>query len=50
MTSTRVGVIGAGIAGPILAIFLKSKGYNPTVYERAEAMVDSGIGHGYVYR
>jgi salicylate hydroxylase len=49
MSPTRVGVIGAGIAGPILAIFLKSKGYEPVVYERAEAMLDAGIMHGYVY-
>jgi hypothetical protein len=48
MSPTRVGVIGAGIAGPILAIFLKAKGYDPIVCERTEAMVDSGVGHGYV--
>jgi salicylate hydroxylase len=50
MSPTRVGVIGAGIAGSTLAIFLKSKGYDPVVCERAESMIDSGIGYGYVYR
>jgi 2-polyprenyl-6-methoxyphenol hydroxylase-like FAD-dependent oxidoreductase len=49
MSPTKVGVIGAGITGPVLAIFLKSKGYDPIVYERAEAMINSGIGLGYVY-
>lgn len=46
LNSTRVGVIGAGIVGPVLAIFLKSKGYEPIVYERTGSLQESGIGHG----
>ena len=34
MAATRVGIIGCGIAGPVLATFLKLKGYDPIVYEQ----------------
>ena len=47
MEPTRVGIIGAGMAGPVLAIFLKAKGYSPIVYERNEAPSDAGLGIGY---
>lgn len=39
---TKVIVAGAGIAGPILAVFLKLKGYDPVVYERTDAVGDAG--------
>ncbi|KIP01899.1 hypothetical protein PHLGIDRAFT_96569 [Phlebiopsis gigantea 11061_1 CR5-6] len=44
--STRVGVIGAGIAGPLLAMLLKQKGYEPVVFERNPAPSEAGIGIG----
>ncbi|KAH9920084.1 uncharacterized protein B0H18DRAFT_1096002 [Fomitopsis serialis] len=42
-TKTKVIIAGAGIAGPILATFLKLKGYDPTVYERVDALTDAGL-------
>ena len=45
---TRVGIIGAGIAGPLLAMLLKQKGYEPVVFERNPAPSEAGIGIGYV--
>ena len=44
-TKTKVIVVGAGIAGPVLAAFLKLRGYEPTVYERVAELPDSGLGH-----
>ncbi|KAH9832255.1 uncharacterized protein C8Q71DRAFT_778149 [Rhodofomes roseus] len=40
---TKVIIAGAGIAGPVLAILLKSKGYDPIVYERVDALTDVGL-------
>ena len=48
MSPAKVGVIGCGIAGPVLAIFLKLKGYEPVVYERYESTADAGLVIGYV--
>ena len=48
MAPTKVGVIGAGIAGPALAILLKSQGYDPTIYERTDTLEEAGLGIGYV--
>ena len=44
MPATRVLIIGCGIAGPILAIFLKRKGYDPIVFERLGGVQDAGLG------
>jgi len=33
MPATKVIVVGCGIAGPVLAIFLKMKGYEPVVFQ-----------------
>ncbi|GJE95031.1 FAD-dependent monooxygenase [Phanerochaete sordida] len=44
MSPARVGVIGAGIVGPVLSIFLKQKGYDPILYERLDAPSDAGLG------
>jgi salicylate hydroxylase len=49
-SSTKVIVVGAGIAGPVLATFLKIKGYTPIIYERTSGVGDGGIGHGYLRR
>lgn len=43
MSPTKVLVIGGGIAGPILASFLKLKGYEPVIYERLDSAIDAGI-------
>lgn len=48
MAPARVGVIGAGIAGPVLATLLKLKGYEPVVCERNSAPSEAGVGIGYV--
>lgn len=37
-------VIGCGITGPVLATFLRLKGYNVIVYERVRSGIDSGVG------
>jgi salicylate hydroxylase len=46
MTPIRVGVVGGGVAGPVLAIFLKLKGYEPVVFERQKGFTDRGVGIG----
>lgn len=43
MASTKVIVVGAGIAGPLLAVFLKQKGYDPVLYERTESVNTAGL-------
>jgi salicylate hydroxylase len=43
MSQTKVIVVGCGVAGPVLATFLKLKGYHPVVYERGERDTDSGL-------
>lgn len=47
MVPTTVGIIGAGIAGPVLAMFLKQKGYNPVVYERSKDASTGGLSLWY---
>ena len=42
MSSPTVIIIGCGIAGPVLAILLKRKGYNPIVFEKVQALGDAG--------
>lgn len=44
----KVGIIGCGIAGPVLASFLKLKGYEPAVYERYDTPTDTGLSIGFV--
>lgn len=44
MSPARVGIIGAGMSGPVLATFLKSRGYDPVIYERTDAPPDAGLG------
>jgi salicylate hydroxylase len=40
---SKIIIIGGGIAGPILATFLKLKGYEPVIYERLDGVVDAGV-------
>ncbi|KAK1594580.1 uncharacterized protein LY79DRAFT_668550 [Colletotrichum navitas] len=42
MFSSKVLVIGCGIAGPVVACLLKQKGYEPIIFERSEAPGDVG--------
>lgn len=43
MSQPKVIVVGAGIAGPVLATFLKLKGYNPIVYEKFPTNAVTGL-------
>jgi salicylate hydroxylase len=43
MPDTKVIIVGCGIAGPVLATFLKLKGYNPVIYERVPRDHDGGL-------
>jgi len=43
MAPTQVIIAGCGIAGPVLGIFLKLKGYEPVIYERLEKATESGL-------
>ncbi|KAI0688032.1 hypothetical protein BC835DRAFT_1408199 [Cytidiella melzeri] len=45
-SGAKVIIVGAGIAGPVLATLLKIKRYAPVVYERTSGVGDRGIGHG----
>jgi salicylate hydroxylase len=40
---TKVIIIGCGVAGPTLAIFLKRLGFEPVIYERAKEFADAGL-------
>ncbi|KAJ7666690.1 hypothetical protein DFH06DRAFT_984458 [Mycena polygramma] len=43
MAPTKVIVVGCGIAGPVLALLLKQKGYEPVIYERGKRSPDAGL-------
>lgn len=43
MSPTKVSVIGCGIAGPVLAVLLKLKGYEPVVFERQDEVTATGL-------
>ena len=44
----KVIVVGCGIAGPVLAMFLKNKGYDPILYDRLEGPQTAGLSLMYV--
>ncbi|TFK88619.1 FAD/NAD(P)-binding domain-containing protein [Polyporus arcularius HHB13444] len=46
MVGTKVIIPGGGIAGPVLAMLLKAKGYDPVIYERADGPTDMGLSLG----
>ena len=48
MSSIRVLVIGCGIAGPVLSIFLKRKGYDPVLFDRLDGVQEAGISLMYI--
>ncbi|KAL0581826.1 hypothetical protein V5O48_000194 [Marasmius crinis-equi] len=39
----KVIVLGCGVAGPVLALLLKLKGYQPVIYERSKPNADAGL-------
>ncbi|KAF2659758.1 monooxygenase FAD-binding protein [Lophiostoma macrostomum CBS 122681] len=41
-TAPVVLIIGCGIAGPVVAILLKRKGYQPIVFEKVSKLADAG--------
>ncbi|KAJ6632204.1 FAD/NAD(P)-binding domain-containing protein [Mycena sp. CBHHK59/15] len=43
MSSIKVIVVGCGIAGTVVAIMLKLKGYEPVIYERGARSPDAGL-------
>ncbi|OCH92783.1 FAD/NAD(P)-binding domain-containing protein [Obba rivulosa] len=43
MAATKVIIAGCGIAGPVLAMFLKLKGYEPVIYERLAEPTTLGL-------
>ena len=42
MGPPRVLIIGCGIAGPVIALLLKRKGYHPVIYEKVRQLGDAG--------
>lgn len=42
MSSPRVLIVGCGVAGPVLAVLLKQRGYDPVVYEKVRQLGDAG--------
>jgi salicylate hydroxylase len=53
MPAFRVLIIGCGVAGPVLALLLKGKGYEPVVFEKVRELGDAGASllmmpNGYV--
>lgn len=48
MTKVKVIIVGAGIAGPVLAIFLKARGYDPIIYERLPGPGEGGLSFTYM--
>jgi salicylate hydroxylase len=42
MSSPKVLIIGCGIAGPVIALLLKKKGYEPIVLEKVRKLGDVG--------
>lgn len=49
MASTKVIIVGAGIAGPVLGMLLKMRGYKPIVYERLPAFSTAGLSLVYAF-
>ncbi len=45
---TKVIIAGGGVAGPVLGMLLKLRGYAPVIYERLDAPADMGLSLGYV--
>lgn len=53
--SSKIVIVGGGITGPVLALLLKQKGWNPVVVEKVSDLGASGLAialhpNGYVQR
>ena len=46
MSNETIIINGAGLSGPLLAILLKQKGYNVSVYERRSDMRKTTVSAG----
>ncbi|GJE95025.1 FAD/NAD(P)-binding domain-containing protein [Phanerochaete sordida] len=46
MAQVKVGIIGGGIVGPVIATLLKQQGYEPIIFERNDSVPEGGIGIG----
>jgi salicylate hydroxylase len=42
MPAPRVLIIGCGVAGPVIALLLNRKGYDPVVLEKVMKLADAG--------
>jgi heterodisulfide reductase subunit A-like polyferredoxin len=42
MSSAKVLIIGCGVAGPVIALLLQKKGYEPIVFEKVRELGDAG--------
>ena len=42
MAPPTVIIIGCGVAGPVIALILKKKGYQPIVLEKVRKLGDAG--------
>ena len=42
MSSPTVLITGCGVAGPVIALLLQKKGYEPIVFEKVPALGDAG--------
>ena len=49
MAPTKVIVVGAGIAGPLLSVLLKQKGYDPVLCERTDSLNTAGLSLWHVF-
>lgn len=42
MSNPKVIVIGCGVAGPVIALLLQKRGYEPIVFEKVHELGDAG--------
>ena len=47
MAATKIIIAGGGIAGPVLGMLLKRKGYDPVLYERTDSVSTAGLSLAY---
>lgn len=43
VTSSKVVIVGGGITGPVLALLLKQKGWNPVIVEKVKDLGATGL-------
>lgn len=42
MSNPKVLIIGCGVAGPVIALLLQKKGYEPAIFEKVRELGDAG--------